>query len=186
MSLAIKLFFEFFKIGLFAVGGGLATLPFLTDLGASTGLFTVERLMDMVAVSESTPGPMGINMATYVGFETLGTLGGIVTTLGIVTPSIVVIILVSLVMEKFKESPAVKNIFWGLRPASMGLICMSALEVVKNSLIYIDDFAGNILEIINVKGLIFAAVLLVFMVKVKIHPVFYVVIAAAVGVVVGF
>lgn len=182
----LTLFFEFFKIGLFAVGGGLATLPFLTELGEKTGLFTIEQLMNMLAVSESTPGPIGVNMATYVGFEALGVFGGLVTTLGLVAPSIIVIELVSIIMERFKNSPAVDYIFSGLRPASMGLICMSALAVIKSSLIQYDLFKGDFLEIFNFKGIIFALILFLAMKKVDWHPVFFVAISAIIGIIVGF
>ena len=89
----LKLFCEFFKTGLFAVGGGLATLPFLSDMADRTGWFTQAQLADMLAVSESTPGPVGVNMATYVGFETAGVLGAVVATLGLVTPSVIVILI---------------------------------------------------------------------------------------------
>ena len=87
----LRLFYEFFKTGLFAIGGGLATLPFLSDMADRTGWFTQAQLADMLAVSESTPGPVGVNMATYVGFETGGILGAVVATLGLVAPSVIVI-----------------------------------------------------------------------------------------------
>ena len=128
MSVYLQLFWEFFKTGLFAVGGGMATLPFLHDIGESTGWYTQANLMNMLAVSESTPGPIGINMATYVGF-TVGSshgtagavLGAVVATLGEVTPSIVVILIVAAMLKKFRDSRYVNNAFYGLRPASTGL-----------------------------------------------------------------
>lgn len=107
--LALQLFAEFFKTGLFAVGGGLATLPFLYQMAADTGWFTAQDIADLIAVSESTPGPLGVNMATYVGFKTLGVLGGVVSTLGLVAPSIIVIILISKVLDRFKESSIVQK-----------------------------------------------------------------------------
>ncbi len=100
----LTLFFEFFKIGLFAVGGGLATVPFLFDLGNNFGWFTADELVTMIAISESTPGPLGVNMATYTGFRTLGLLGGVIATLGLVTPALFVIIAVSKFLKKFKEA----------------------------------------------------------------------------------
>ena len=84
----LQLFYEFFKTGLFAVGGGLATLPFLEDISQRTGWFTSAQLADMLAISESTPGPIGVNMATYVGFETAGILGSLCATVGLVMPSV--------------------------------------------------------------------------------------------------
>ena len=122
MSVYLRLFFEFFKTGLFAVGGGMATLPFLKIMGESTGWFTQTDLMNMLAVSESTPGPVGINMATYVGFTTAGLTGSIVATIGEVTPSIVIIMVIAAMLAKFRDSKYVANAFYGLRPASTGLI----------------------------------------------------------------
>ena len=86
----LRLFFEFFRAGLFAVGGGLATLPFLYEISDKTGWFTHQQLADMVAISESTPGPIGVNMATYVGFTTGGLLGSVVATLGLIAPAAII------------------------------------------------------------------------------------------------
>ena len=97
----LRLFWEFFKIGLFAVGGGMATIPFLYDLSDRTGWFTYTQLADMIAISESTPGPIGVNMATYVGYEMSGVLGSISTTLGFVAPSIIIIVIVSIIYIVF-------------------------------------------------------------------------------------
>ena len=97
----LRLFFEFFKTGLFAVGGGMATLPFLYDMADKTHWFTSAQLADMIAVSESTPGPLGVNMATYVGFSVSGIPGGIIATLGLVCPAVVIIIIISKFLNKF-------------------------------------------------------------------------------------
>ena len=97
MSVYLRLYWEFFKTGLFAVGGGMATRPFLKDIVQSTGWYTYTDLMNMLAVSESTPGPIGINMATYVGFTVGGIPGAVIATLGEVTPSIIVILIVAIV-----------------------------------------------------------------------------------------
>ena len=107
----LRLFFEFFKTGLFAVGGGLATIPFLADLGGRTGWFTPGDLADMIAVSESTPGPIGVNMATYVGFRAAGIPGGIMATLGLVAPSVIIILIISLFLQKFRQNRAVDAVF---------------------------------------------------------------------------
>ena len=94
----LSLFYEFFKAGLFAVGGGLATIPFMKEIALKTGWFTLSQLTDMIAVSESTPGPMGVNCATYVGYETAGLLGGVIATLGLIAPSIIIIIIIILII----------------------------------------------------------------------------------------
>ena len=130
MSVYLRLFWEFFKTGLFAIGGGMATLPFLKDIGASTGWFTQTDLMNMLAVSESTPGPVGINMATYVGYTVGGVPGAVVATIGEVTPSIIVILIVAAMLAKFRDSRYVANAFYGLRPASTGLIAAACAGVM--------------------------------------------------------
>ena len=118
----LRFFWEFFKTGLFAVGGGMATIPFLYDLSDRTGWFTYTQLADMIAISESTPGPIGVNMATYVGYEMSGVLGSISTTLGFVAPSIIIIVIVSIFLQKFRDNRYVESAFYGLRPASSGLL----------------------------------------------------------------
>ena len=118
----LRLFYEFFKAGLFSIGGGLATLPFLYDISDTTGWFTHGQLADMLAISESTPGPIGINMATYVGFTTGGIPGAVIATVGIITPSIIVILLIAKFLQAFRDNKYVKGAFYGLRPASTGLI----------------------------------------------------------------
>ena len=129
----LRLFLEFAKVGLFAVGGGLATIPFLQDMGARTGWFTNADLTTMIAVSESTPGPMGVNMATYVGFHTAGIAGGVVATLGLVSSSIVIILIIAGFLEKFRQSKVVDAVFYGLRAASVALISAQiALAGVEN------------------------------------------------------
>lgn len=132
--LYLRLYYEFFKVGLFAVGGGMATLPFLKALGTATGWYTSADLMNMLAVSESTPGPIGINMATYVGFTVGGLPGAVAATLGEVSPSVLIILLVAAMLKRFQSSRLVQGAFYGLRPASAGLIgaaCASvALEVL--------------------------------------------------------
>ena len=188
----LQLFWEFFKTGLFAVGGGMATLPFLYDMSTRTGWFTQAKLADMIAVSESTPGPIGVNMATYVGFETAGIPGAVVATLGLVTPSIIVILIIAGFLKAFKENKYVKNAFYGLRPASTGLVAAAGISVGAVALLRTELFAatGAIADLFNFKAIILAAVLLVatnLIPKVKsCHPVVFILFSAVVGVVFGF
>ena len=114
----LQLFWEFLKTGLFAVGGGLATLPFLKAITHKYPWFTANDLMDMVAVSESTPGPMGVNSATYAGFHAAGLPGALTATFSLVLPSVIIIILVSRALDRFRSSSLVQNGFYGLRPAA--------------------------------------------------------------------
>ena len=188
----LRLFWEFFKTGLFAVGGGMATLPFLYDISARTGWFTTAQLADMIAVSESTPGPIGVNMATYVGFLTAGIPGAVVATLGLVAPSILVILVVARVLAAFRQNKYVDAAFYGLRPCSVGLIAAAGVLVLRVALLNTALFAetGAILDLFNWKAIALAAVLLVltrFVKKTKkLHPIFFILASALAGIVLSF
>ncbi len=173
-----ELFFAFFKIGLFAVGGGLATLPFLHELAEKTDWISVADISNMVAVSESTPGPLGVNMATYVGFLKEGLLGGAVSTLGLIAPSLIISIIVAKMLVKFKNSKTVKDVFYGLRAASCGLIAVAGVGVAKIAFFTENSFfwQGGIL-----------AVLLFFGTrKLKWHPIVFIAISALIGIIFKF
>lgn len=196
MSVYIKLFFEFFKVGLFAIGGGMATLPFLKNIGETTGWYTYTELMNMLAVSESTPGPIGINMATYVGFTVKGVAGAVIATVGEVTPSIIVILIVAMMLKKFRDSKLVEHAFYGLRPASTGLIGAACVTVILEVLTNITVAANGLLNtfhldpgesLLNLQNILLAAVLLVLTNWVKptkkLHPIVFILFSAVVGVV---
>ena len=117
------------------MGGGLATIPFLSDMGARTGWFASSELTNMIAVSEATPGPLGVNMATYVGFHVGGVPGGIIATLGLVSPAIAVIAIIAGFLKKFRESRTVDAVFYGLRPASTALIAAALVQVCAAALL---------------------------------------------------
>ena len=191
MMLYLQLFFEFFKTGLFAIGGGMATIPFLYDISDKTGWFTHQDLANMIAVGESTPGPIGVNMATYVGyimgFNQGGTLqavfGAVIATLGLITPSIIVILMVAAILKSFRNNVYVNRAFYGLRPASTGLITAAGLSVAVSNLL-----PGGLtaLNAFNWKGLILAVVLWVLTNKVKktksLHPIVFILGSAVVGI----
>ena len=183
--LYLHLFWEFFKTGLFAVGGGLATLPFLQDMADRTGWFTHAQLADMLAVSESTPGPIGVNMATYVGFSTGGVGGALIATLGLITPSVIVILIVAAFLKAFRDSKWVSAAFYGLRPASTALV--AGISVV---LIAMVNTRAAGLAFFNWKAIALAAVLLVLTHWVKftknLHPIWFILASAVVGVVFQF
>ncbi|WP_416177574.1 chromate transporter [Dialister sp.] len=183
----LQMFWEFFKAGLFAVGGGLATLPFLYDISQRTGWFTAEDIANMIAISESTPGPLGVNMATYAGFQALGIPGGIYTTLSLTAPALIVISIVYAVLKKFKESDAMARIFYGLRPASTALIAAAGLGVAKISLLNLPLFSstGSLMSLFRWPSLLLAVIIYVGLVKFRWHPVIYIAISAVVGVVLG-
>ena len=192
MSLYLRLFWEVFKTGLFAVGGGMATLPFMYDISDKTGWFTHSMLADMVAVSESTPGPIGVNMATYVGFVTGGIPGAVVATVGLVTPSVILILLIARVLKAFRENQYVDAGFYGLRPCSVGLIAAAGVLVIKLALFNTALYAstGALLDLFNFKALILAAVLLAATRCIKklkgLHPIVFILASAVIGIVFSF
>lgn len=188
----LQLFYEFFKTGLFAVGGGMATLPFLSAMADKTGWFTQGMLADMIAVSESTPGPIGVNMATYVGFTTAGVLGAVVATLGLITPSIIIILIIARFLKAFRDNRYVDAAFYGLRPCSVALIAAAGMSVVKLTLLNEAGFqlTGNWLDYFRWECILLAAVLLVctrWVPKVKdLHPIWFILGSAVIGVVFRF
>jgi len=188
MMTILRLIVEFFKTGLFAVGGGLATLPFLYEMGEKTGWFTNQDVLNLLAVSESTPGPIGINMSTYVGFITAGIPGAVVSSLALAAPCVIVILLVIQVLDKFKGSPLVDSIFKALRPASIGMITAAFLGVAKESLLNLENFAGvnTVLSVFDWKAIVLAVVLWFVMKKWKTHPIAYIGIAALAGILFSF
>ena len=194
VKLLLQLFLEFCRVGLFSVGGGLATIPFLTDLGQRTGWFTSGDLADMIAISESTPGPMGVNMATYVGFHTAGVAGGVVATLGLVSSSIVIILMIAGFLQKFRQSKAVDAVFYGLRAASVALITAALLQVAKIALMF-HEVAGPEMapgsvapkyELFYWPAILLAAAIFVlakFTPLKKLHPICFIGLAALAGVI---
>lgn len=192
MTLYLQLFWEFFKTGLFAVGGGMATLPFLYDISNKTGWFTHAQLADMVAVSESTPGPIGVNMASYVGFVTGGVGGAVVATLGLIAPSILIVLIIAAFLKAFRDSKYVDGAFYGLRPASTALIASALVTVAKVAFFSSQNFGDltAVLHGVEWKAVVLAAVLLLltrYVPRVKSwHPIVFIGLSAAVGVILRF
>lgn len=183
----LYLFLEFFKIGLFAIGGGPATIPFLSDLANSDyGWFTQSQLLDMIAISESTPGPLGVNMATYAGYNAGygeygllgGILGGVVATAGLVVPSIIVIIIIAGFLKAFSENKYVKATFYGIRPIVTSLVMFAVYGIVAQTYYQNGHFAWQVI------ALSLVAFALMFIKKLKkLHPAFWLVVGAAAGVI---
>ncbi len=196
MMTYITVFIEFFKTGLFAIGGGLATLPFLYDLADKYDWFTRADLSNMIAVSESTPGPIGVNCATYAGVNALSTLspfhgifGGIISTLGLVLPSIIVILCIAKILDKFQNNKYVNSAFYGIRPAVTALIAIAFIDVFKTAMQF--DFnlfsgMGSILQIFSLPALILFAVLFVVTNKLKWHPIIFIGFSAIAGMIFKF
>jgi len=192
MKTFLLLMLEFFKTGAFAIGGGLATIPFLKEISENRGWFTLQELTDFIAISESTPGPIGINMATYAGFNAgsslgsvwLGILGGVTATFALVLPSVIIIIIVAKFLDKFSSSMLVKNSFEALRPTVCGMIAAAGISVFSGACLH-EEFFGKVTEfaqILNVEAIAMFAVLFVVSRFVKCHPVFLIIPAAVVGI----
>ncbi|MGI5066332.1 chromate transporter [Treponema putidum] len=184
MSL-IALFFLFMYIGLCSIGGGLVSITLMQQELISRGLISSEDFFAMVAISESTPGPMGINMATYVGYELYGILGSVVLTTGIVLPSLVVIVLIARFASAFQEKPLVKKSFYGLRAGSVGMIAVACWQVINISILNLPVFrvSGKITDIVHIKQFAFFGIL--FFVSLffkKLHPIVLVAAGALFGV----
>ena len=179
-----RLFFEFFYVGLFTFGGGLATIPFLQQMSEKTGWFTIQQLMDLIAISEATPGPISVNMATFAGYLVAGVPGGIIATIGLIAPSIIIASIVARLLRRFRESTYVDYAFYGLRPASLALIAAAGLTVLQLTLLDIGlwEQSGEILDLISIKAFALAILLFFLMNKFKIHPLFFFAGSAAIGI----
>ena len=184
----LQLAWEFFKTGLFSVGGGLATLPLLYSISERTGWFDTMDISNMIAISESTPGPLGINMATYVGFTSGGILGSLVAPLSLVVPSILIILIVAKVLDRFKESKVVQDVFFGLRPASTALIASAGISVALMVLFQTADFmeVSSLADLFNYKAILLAVVVYFAIKKFNKHPIVYILASAVIGVIFKF
>lgn len=172
----IDLFFEFFKIGLFAVGGGFATIPYLYNLTYKFQWISVKDVSDMVGVATVLPGPIGVSCATFIGWKAAGLLGGIIGALGLITPSVIVIIIVAKLFMKVEENKYVQNVFYGLRPIVCGLIAACAYTFLKHGVMENGTFHYKPIIIFIV------SILCMTFIK-KIHPAFYIILGAFVGIV---
>ena len=163
------LFMEFFKIGSFAIGGGMVMVPFLFEMAENYTWFTSEELVNMIAVSESVPGPIGINMATYVGFKATGWLGSFAAVLGLVLPSFIIILLVAELLAKYRTSAPFLNVMYSMRPTVLALILYACFELSKHALYDINQVVFCII--------VWGAVHLF-----KLHPVIYIIIGGIFGI----
>ena len=191
----LKLFWEFFKTGLFAIGGGMATVPFLQDISAKTGWYTAGQLADMIAVSESTPGPLGVNMATYVGYTVgseqlgspaMGILAAVIATLGLIAPSVIIIIIIAYFLKRFRSSTLVDAALYGLRPASVALISAAGVDIVLIAVLPVDSIYHIAQSALSWKALVLAAAVAAATnwKKLKnLHPIWFIAASAILGVV---
>lgn len=177
----LLLAYEFFKVGLFSIGGGMATLPFLMDLTEKYDWYTASELANMVAISESTPGPVGINMATYAGYNAAGLSGAIVATLALTAPALIIIIIIAKFLENFSENPTVKAVFYGIRPTVAALIGYAVWELLKIALV---TTSGGATQIDYTSLLVCAAAFILMQVKQlgKLHPLIWIIAGGVAGV----
>ena len=185
----LKLYFEFIKVGLFSVGGGLATLPFLYDMSERTGWFSYADIANMIAIAESTPGPIGVNMATYAGFTSAGIAGGIVATMGLITPAVIIISVLVRILNHFLGNPYVEAVFKGLRPASIALIAAAGISVIKVTLVDLPAWqaSGKLTDLVIWPAMLLGVALFLGQKFLpKIHPVVFIFISAAAGILFHF
>jgi len=175
----LLLFWEFFKTGLLSIGGGLSTLPYLMEMSAKhPDWFSLSELADLVAVAESTPGPIGINTATYVGFSVAGVPGALLASFSLVLPSFIIIFFISKCLQRYIDNKFVKRVFYALRAAVVGLIAAAAFSVIKTAL-YPDGItsAADIISGINLRSaILFAVILAASQIKPlkKLHPIVFI------------
>lgn len=177
----LTLFYEFFKIGLFSIGGGMATLPFLMDLTNKYDWYTKSELTNMIAISESTPGPVGINMSTYAGYQAAGIPGAIVSTCSMVVAPVIIIMIVAGFMEKFYNNFSVQSIFYGVRPAVAAAIGFAVWGLIEITL-FTASQTGYHPDWIAI-GLCISAFLLLQIKKLQsLHPLWWMVAGAIIGI----
>ena len=177
----LQLFWTFFKIGAFTFGGGYAMLPLIQAEVAAHGWMDAEELINFVAVSESTPGPFAVNISTFVGLRLVGIPGAICATLGVALPSFVIILIVAKCFRRFKNSRIVQGCMSGLRPAVVGLIA-TALLSVGQTVFFPDGIAFGAAFFVSL-GVFLLSAVLAFK---KLHPIWIIVISAAIGVAAGY
>ncbi|MFA5687789.1 MAG: chromate transporter [Kiritimatiellales bacterium] len=170
MSL-LKLYIVFFNIGLFTIGGGLASLPLLKEAVVDSGMISNAEFVDMIAISQATPGPIGINMATFAGYKLSVISGACIATLGIISPSLIIILLIAISMKNFSNNPVVKGILWGIRPAAVGMIAAAAWFICGQSFF---TGAGNLFQQLSIPSALLAGLLALAYWRKPASPVIYI------------
>lgn len=163
----LQLFLEFFHIGLFSFGGGYATLPFLYHIAENQGWYTTKQLTDMIAVSSITPGPVGVNVATFAGYTTSGILGALVATSSVILPSLIIVVIISKLLEQFKHNKYVKSVIYSIKPAGCGLLAAVAVDMFLTE--------------VNIKSIVLLLILFGLSLGKKRDPLFYLGISAGAG-----
>jgi chromate transporter len=184
MKILIELFLVYAKIGLFTIGGGYAMIPLITQEITQRNWLTLEGVIDIIAISEMTPGPFAVNSASFIGIQQAGLIGGIFATVGVATPSFIIVVIVAKYFMKIKDHPTVQGILSGLRPAVIGLIASSTLMIAQNAF-YVKGWAGwaNLISAIDWRSIVIFALGLLGITKFKIHPALMIIISAVLGIV---
>lgn len=180
----ISLFITFFKIGLFTIGGGYAMIPLIEQEVTAKGWISISELTDFIAVSESTPGPFAINLATFIGTKTSGVLGALASTLGVVLPSFLIILVIAKFFIAFKDNKYVVGALTGLRPVIIALVASAVFLLMKTNFIYSDAIINSISSFftaINIKMIAIFIIVLLIQIKFKLHPIIIILISAALG-----
>lgn len=180
----LVLFAVFFKVGLFTVGGGLAAIPLIQAEIVSRNWLSTTEFANMIAISQSTPGPIGVNVSTFVGFSLYGPIGSIVATLGIVSPSVIIIIIVSKFLSKYRNNKIVEGVFVGIRPAVTALILVAAYIIAQKTLVNVEIFhsTNEILDLFNIWAIGMFVVFFFLTNKWKLHPIYYIALAGIIGI----
>ena len=180
MSILLELFLVFAKIGLFTIGGGYAMIPLITQEITQRNWLTLEGVIDIIAISEMTPGPFAINSATFIGIQQTGLIGGAAATIGVIVPSFIIVVLVARYFTKMKDHPIVQGILKGLRPAVIGLIASSTLLIAQNA--FYPNGRESWLLSIDWRSIVIFALGLAGIIKLKIHPALMIIISAVLGI----
>lgn len=181
----LDLFLTFFKIGAFTFGGGYAMLPLVQAEVIKNGWLDSEKIINFIAVSESTPGPFAINISTYVGMEMGGFIGAVCATLGVILPSFIIILIIARLFEKFKDNKYVDAVMSGLKPAVVGLIATAVLSIGK-TVFFKDGISPDIFGGAEVYISLLTFAIMMFLALKKKHPIFIICLSAVIGVIGGY
>ncbi|MDD4569419.1 MAG: chromate transporter [Tepidanaerobacteraceae bacterium] len=188
----LQLLVSFIKIGLFSFGGGYAMIPLIQREIESHGWLSASEFVDIIAIAEMTPGPIAVNSATFVGYKAAGILGGMVATIGVAIPSLLLILIVSKYFFKFQDHPANKMIFYGIRPVIVGLILTAAIFVAQTTFfkqditINLSCIFKNQLSIIDLKSMVIFAFTLAALIKFKLNPILMIVVSGILGLLMSY
>lgn len=180
----LLLFAIFFKVGLFTIGGGLAAIPLIQEEIIARGWLSTTEFANMIAISQSTPGPIGVNVSTFVGYSLYGPLGSVVATIGIVSPSVIIIIIISRFLSKYRNNHFVEGLFVGIRPAVTALILVAAVIIGEKTLVNVPLFeqTNSFMDLFNIWGFVMFIVFFIATNKWKLHPIYYILVAGVIGI----